>query len=166
MHFKELCADNEQGIAEMSKMATAIVKEHFDPLIGKAQNDYMLQMFQSEDAIAAQLDSGYRYFFVADGERTVGFIAFYPKGQVMYLSKFYLYRDERGKGYAHQMLDFIIQETKKIGRDGIELNVNKSNPVCQVYAHLGFKKIRDEKNDIGHGFYMDDFVYHLDLSRL
>ena len=166
MHFKELSSDNEQGIAEMSKMATAIVREHFDPLIGKAQNDYMLQLFQSEDAIAKQLDSGYRYFFVADGERTVGFIAFYPKGQVMYLSKFYLYRDERGKGYAHQMLDFIVQETKKIGRDGIELNVNKSNPVCQVYEHLGFKKIRDEKNDIGHGFYMDDFVYRLDLSHL
>ena len=147
-------------------MATAIVREHFDPLIGKAQNDYMLQLFQSEDAIAKQLDSGYRYFFVADGERTVGFIAFYPKGQVMYLSKFYLYRDERGKGYAHQMLDFIVQETKKIGRNGIELNVNKLNPVCQVYEHLGFKKIRDEKNDIGHGFYMDDFVYRLDLLRL
>ncbi len=166
MHFKELSSDNEQGIAEMSKMATAIVREHFDPLIGKAQNDYMLQLFQSEDAIAKQLDSGYRYFFVADGERTVGFIAFYPKGQVMYLSKFYLYRDERGKGYAHQMLDFIVQETKKIGRNGIELNVNKLNPVCQVYEHLGFKKIRDEKNDIGHGFYMDDFVYRLDLLRL
>jgi len=166
LHFKELCADNEQGIAEMSKMATAIVREHFDPLIGKAQNDYMLQLFQSEDAIAKQLDSGYRYFFVADGERTVGFIAFYPKGQVMYLSKFYLYRDERGKGYAHQMLDFIVQETKKIGRDGIELNVNKLNPACQVYEHLGFKKIRAEKNDIGHGFYMDDFVYRLDLSHL
>jgi GNAT superfamily N-acetyltransferase len=166
LHFKELSSDNEQGIAEMSKMATAIVREHFDPLIGKAQNDYMLQLFQSEDAIAKQLDSGYRYFFAADGERTVGFIAFYPKGQVMYLSKFYLYRDERGKGYAHQMLDFIVQETKKIGRYGIELNVNKLNPVCQVYEHLGFKKIRDEKNDIGHGFYMDDFVYRLDLSRL
>ena len=43
----------------MSKMATEIVREHFEPLIGKEQNDYMLEMFQTEDAIKKQLEKGY-----------------------------------------------------------------------------------------------------------
>jgi hypothetical protein len=28
-----------------------------------------------------------------------------------------------------------------------------------IYEKLGFVRVRDEKNDIGHGYYMDDFVY-------
>ena len=163
MEFTELFAENKQGIVEMSEMATSIVREHFDPIIGKEQNDYMLAMFQSEHAIKEQITNGYRYFFVKDNDRTIGFIAFYPKKQTMYLSKFYLYGNERGKGYAHQMLDFIIEQTEKAGLSSIELNVNKNNSACRAYESLGFRVIRSEKNDIGNGFYMDDYVYRIDL---
>lgn len=91
------------------------------------------------------------------------FFAFYPKETAMYLSKFYLYKAERGKGYAHQMLDFVIDEARKYGLQAIELNVNKYNSACQDYERLGLKKICSEKNDIGNGFYMDDYVYRLDI---
>ena len=163
MDFVELFAEDGSGIIDMSEMATEIVREHFDPIIGKEQNDYMLAMFQTKEAIRRQLESGYRYFFVKDGIKTIGFIAFYPRESGMYLSKFYLYRTERGKGYSRQMLDFIVSETKREGLDGIELNVNRENRACRVYEHLGFKIIRSEKNSIGSGFYMDDYVYRLDL---
>lgn len=165
MDFIELSKEDNKGIGEMSKMATTIVREYFDPLIGKEQNDYMIGLFQTEEAIKKQLESGYRYFFVKDKSAAVGFVAFYPRGKVMYLSKFYLYKTERGKGYANQMLDFIIDETRKAGLNGIELNVNKENAACRVYEHLGFKMIRSEKNDIGGGFYMDDYVYRFDMEE-
>ena len=84
MDFREICAGSENDIREMSKMATEIVREHFDPIIGKEQNDYMLERFQSVDAIRNQLKNGYRYFFVSDGDREIGFVAFYPKGRNMY----------------------------------------------------------------------------------
>lgn len=84
----------------------------------------------------------------------------------MYLSKFYLYKQERGKGYAHEMLSFIMDETKKAGLDGIELNVNKHNSACRAYDRLGFEIIRSEKNDIGNGFYMDDYVYYKKVRNL
>ena len=163
MVFERLQLSDEAGIGEMSDMATAIVREHFDPLIGKAQNDYMLALFQSRDAIRRQLEKGYRYFFVQLDGRNIGFVAFCPKGDSMYLSKFYLYRNERGKGYSRRMLDFVIRETRSAGLTGIELNVNKNNSACRAYEHLGFRIIRSEKNDIGQGFYMDDFVYRLEL---
>ena len=163
MVFEQLRLSDESGIAEMSDMASAIVREHFDPLIGKEQNDYMLSLFQSRDAIRRQLENGYRYYFVRLDDRNIGFVAFYPKGDSMYLSKFYLYRSERGKGYSRQMMDFVILETRSEGLKRIELNVNRGNSACRAYEHLGFRIIRSEKNDIGQGFCMDDYVYRLDL---
>lgn len=163
MTFEQLRLSDESGIREMSDMATAIVREHFDPLIGKEQNDYMLALFQSRDAIRRQLENGYRYYFVRLEGRNVGFVAFYPKGDSMYLSKFYLYRSQRGNGYSRRMMDFVIREARRESLTGIELNVNKGNSACRAYEHLGFRIIRSEKNDIGQGFYMDDYVYRLDL---
>ena len=163
MIFEQLRLSDESGIREMSDMATAIVREHFDPLIGKEQNDYMLALFQSRDAIRRQLENGYRCYFVRLEGRNIGFVAFYPKGDSMYLSKFYLYRSQRGNGYSRRMMDFVIREARRENLTGIELNVNKGNSACRAYEHLGFRIIRSEKNDIGQGFYMDDYVYRLDL---
>jgi len=34
-----------------------------------------------------------------------------------------------------------------------------------VYEHLGFVKIGEEKNDIGQGFFMDDYVFSYVLPQ-
>ena len=164
MEFTEVFANETEQIRDMSETATAIVREYYDPIIGKEQNDYMLAMFQTAEAITKQLNSGYRYFFVRNAGRTCGFLAFYPRGNAMYLSKLYLYRTERGKGYARDMIGFVAEEAKKCGLNAIELNVNKNNPTCRIYERLGFTVLRAEKNDIGNGFYMDDYVYRLEFS--
>lgn len=163
MNYIELSVEDDAGINELSEMATAIVREHFDPLIGKEQNDYMLAMFQTENAIKEQLKNGYKYFFVREDNRNLGFVAFYPKKDIMYLSKFYLYKSERGHGYARCMMEFVIKNAKQLNLKGIELNVNKNNSACCAYERLGFKILRSEKNSIGNGFYMDDYVYRLDF---
>ncbi len=90
-------------------------------------------------------------------------MAFYPKKDSMYLSKFYLYRNERGKGYARSMMGYVKDEAKKQGLGRIELNVNKNNSACRIYEALGLRMIRSEKNDIGSGYFMDDYVYGLDI---
>ncbi|MBE6110497.1 MAG: GNAT family N-acetyltransferase [Erysipelotrichaceae bacterium] len=162
MEFVRL-ENDEKEIERMSAMATAIVREHFDPLIGKEQNDYMLSLFQTPGAIAAQLAEGYRYYFVRKDGEDIGFTAFYPRQDAMYLSKFYLYRQERAKGYAHAMMEFVESETRKEGLQAVELNVNRFNSAVQVYEKLGFEIIREEKNEIGHGFIMDDYVFRKQL---
>ncbi len=163
MEFIRLHPGDEKGIREMSAMAEEIVRDHFDPLIGKEQNDYMIEKFQKPDAIRDQLEHGYRYYFVLSEGRRIGFLAFYPKNDAMYLSKFYLYRNERGRGYSRQMLAFVRQNALEEGLHAIELNVNRFNMAVQVYEKLGFRVIRTEKNDIGSGFYMDDYVFRLDI---
>ena len=162
LSLDELDGSDEQ-IAEMSTLASAIIKEYYDPLLGEAQNDYMIEMFQSEHAIRDQLSHGYRYIFVRANGEDIGFMAFYPRGDALYLSKWYLCADMRGRGFAKTMLDFLMNEAKNAGLSAIELNVNKHNKTVAVYERLGFVRVRDEKNDIGNGYFMDDYVYRKTL---
>lgn len=159
-------AEDRSVTEALSAFASRIVKEHFDPIIGPEQNDYMIERFQSVSAIEEQIRSGYRYYLAegTDG-RFLGFLAFYPREGKMYLSKFYVDRSVRGRGISRQMFRFLTDETEKEGLPAIFLNVNRDNSqVIRIYEHLGFVRIREEKNDIGNGFFMDDFVleYRLD----
>ncbi|MBR5999635.1 MAG: GNAT family N-acetyltransferase, partial [Oxalobacter sp.] len=112
MNFHPISLKDNNAIVQLSSVATEIVKEHFDPIIGSSMNDYMIAMFQSVPAITQQLREGYRYWFVKDKDTILGFLAYYPRGDILYLSKFYLYKYHRNKGYAHQMLAFLIQVAK------------------------------------------------------
>ncbi len=163
LEFEELHAGDTARIENMSALASSIVKEYYDPLLGAEQNDYMIEMFQSARSIAKQLEEGKRYYFASLGGEDVGFICFYPHDDVMYLSKLYLRADMRGKGFARPMLALVADEAKKSGFDAIELNVNKHNRTQQIYEKLGFVRVRSEKNDIGSGYYMDDYVYRLEI---
>ena len=164
MEFVRILPDDRQSAERLSAIATEIVKEHYDPIIGAAQNDYMISKFQTVDAITEQLSHGYSYYFVNVAGETVGFMGFYPRDGAMYLSKLYLYKDKRGRGYSREMVRFVSVAAKNEGLTGVELNVNRFNTgSIAVYEALGFRRIREEKNDIGNGFYMDDYVYRLDF---
>ena len=164
MTFEPLMSTDEGGIEAMSALATEIVREHYDPILGTAQNDYMLEKFQSVNALREQLAHGYQYCFVRVGDRRVGFLAFYPKENCLYLSKFYLLKAERGKGYARQMHGFVCQKAQEVGLSAVELNVNKNNSAVFAYEKLGFERVRAEKIDIGAGYYMDDYVYRYTIT--
>lgn len=160
MNYDKISASNTDAIKEMSDLATEIIKEHFDSIIGATQNDYMIRRFQSVPAIKEQLEHGYQYYFVSDtAGKKVGFLAFCPRRSELYLSKFYLQKAQRGKGIAKDMLQFIIKRAQEAGLSSIVLNVNKNNSAVLAYEKLGFTKIREEKSDIGNDFFMDDLVY-------
>ena len=148
-----------QEVETLSEMASGIVKRHFDPLIGAAQNDYMIAKFQTPAAIKYQIEHGYQYYWVRVDHQNAGFLAFYPRDGKLYLSKFYLTEEFRGRHLAQTMLAFLVEEAKKANLSKIFLNVNRGNTqVIAIYEHLGFVKLREEKNDIGGGFFMDDYV--------
>lgn len=150
-------------IERMSSLATGIVRKYYDPLLGVEQNTYMLEKFQSEKAIVEQIEHGANYYFVIDGE-DAGFFAYYLYEDCLYLSKLYLKEECRGKGFGRKVIEFLRSEAKAAGLSAIELNVNKYNfDTIAAYERLGFKRIRDEVNDIGNGFVMDDYVYRLKI---
>lgn len=52
--------------------------------------------------------------------------------------------DYRGKGIAGMVIRQLQQRVKKEGKN-LELNVYKSNPAVQIYEHLCFKPVRENK---------------------
>lgn len=165
VHFIAVHAADHAVIRRLSAFATEIVREHFDPIIGKAQNDYMLARSQSESGIRTQIEGGARYCIATDAAgQWLGFTAFYPRGNEMYLSKFYVHKTQRGKGVAGAMLRQIVQEAKAEKLSAVVLNVNRNNDLAiGAYEHMGFVRTREEQIDIGQGFIMDDFVYEYRL---
>lgn len=161
MNCIKLTQSDKALITELSDLASSIVKEHYDPIIGAEQNDYMIEKFQSPASITEQLSRNISYYLVRNDEGTsIGFIAFYPRSTELYLSKFYLHSSQRGKGISKQMMEFVINEARKAGAASVTLNVNKHNDLAiAVYEKLHFHRIREEKIDIGSGWYMDDYVY-------
>lgn len=164
IEFENISLDKQERINALSRFASSIIRDYYDPIIGKKQNDYHLSRFQSVEGIKGQLQKGHIYYFIRIGDTPLGFLSYYPKGKACYLSKFYLHKDHRGKGYGKKMLLFLIKKAKEMGLSAIELNVNRFNPTTAIYEHFGFIKIKEEKADIGEGFIMDDYVYSLDLS--
>lgn len=176
--FARVSATNEVAIQRMSALSTRIVREHFDPIIGPEQNDYMIERFHSVEAIAQNIEDGYEYYFVlppkqpkpsdgskAKGVRPLGFVALQPReNRELYLSKFYLVKEQRGKGYARSMMRVVARRAHELGCDHVRLCVNRNNyQAILAYEHLGFVRMGEQRTDIGNGFVMDDFVYELHL---
>lgn len=159
-HLEKIQLEDTEKIKELSALAGSIVKEHYDPIIGPAQNDYMIEMFQSVEALKRQLREEHTFYMAVGENENVGYLACYPKEGKLYLDKFYLKKEVRGKGYGRKMMEFVMELGKSGGYPALFLNVNKHNEESiALYQHMGFTLLRKEKNPIGEGFYMDDFVF-------
>ena len=137
-----------------------IWREYYTPLIGAAQVEYMLEKFQSVDAITRQItDENFRYYGVfCDGE-LAGYYAVKPSGNDrVFLSKLYVAARFRGCGLGKAMLQHLTDTALASGGKTIWLTVNKHNRSIDIYRNLGFVITEEIVTDIGNGFVMDDFV--------
>ena len=159
-----LLDEKEESVKEMSILATSILRDYYDSIIGEEQNTYMLNKFQTVEAIKEQIEHGYQYYFIKLNNENIGFLAFFFRLDHLYLSKFYLKEEMRNKGYGREAIDFLKTKAKENSYHYIELNVNKYNPSRFIYEKFGFINDRSECNDIGNGFYMDDYVYRLEIK--
>ena len=152
--------DSAERIAEVVRLAREIWQEHYVPIIGQKQVDYMLEKFQSERAIAAQLAQAYQYYLFARDRKNAGYVATLPNATeaTLMLSKIYVRKSERGCGLGKKALQFIEDLGKKRGLKLLWLTVNKNNDDSIAwYSRMGFRKVGAVIQDIGAGFVMDDF---------
>ncbi len=157
---------NDEDIQTVAKLADEIWNEHYVPIIGQEQVTYMVDKFQSFDAISAQIkEDGYDYYIIHQAFEPSGYIGIKQSGEEIFLSKFYIVKNKRGKGIGKKGLEFIIKEARKKGNRVISLTVNKNNVnSIKAYEQMGFKNLGPIVSDIGNGFIMDDYVmkYYID----
>ena len=148
----------EEQIEIVESLAEEIWTEHYIPIIGKAQVDYMLDRFQSKQSISDQIRSGFLYFLIKEDNQFIGYIGVQQKGDELFLSKIYIKSSERGKGHGKKAIQFIERLAKEKGVRKIALTVNKNNRgAIKAYEKLGFKNLGSLIQEIGNGFIMDDF---------
>ncbi|WP_298903916.1 GNAT family N-acetyltransferase [uncultured Psychroserpens sp.] len=143
----------------IAQLANIIWREHYTPIIGRDQVSYMLDKFQSSEAIKQQIEDGYKYYAISYNMVLVGYLAIKKNDHTMFLSKIYISKDFRGLGIGKTALNFIDQEATNHACKTITLTVNRFNTnSINAYEKLGYIKTRTAIKDIGEGYVMDDYI--------
>ncbi len=152
-------ATSDRDIKRIADLATIIWHEHFKTILSPEQIDYMVEKFQSYNAIKKAVENdGYTYYMAEYDGDLCGYLGIHDEGNgVIFISKVYVRADMRKRGIATQLLERLkadFPDAKKW-----YLTVNKYNyGSIAVYEKRGFNKVKDLVTDIGNGFIMDDYV--------
>lgn len=152
----ELRKVKKEEIKTLAELASKIWHEYWPCILTPEQIDYMVENFQSENAIKEQIaNENYTYYFlITDGE-VAGYTGVSDKGEYLFLSKLYIKKEFRHKRIGRK----AFEEIKKLGFGRIQLTVNKYNKnTIDAYLKYGFKIIDEAVTDIGNGFVMDDYI--------
>lgn len=158
--IKILPTTTDTEIQAVATLANEIWHQHFIPIIGEAQVEYMVEKFQSYPAISRQIkEDGYEYFRIFINDTFAGYTGVHAEDDALFLSKLYIKKDCRGKHLATHALNYLINICKERGLKKIWLTCNKHNDdTLAVYDHLRFKVTDEQVADIGNGFVMDDYI--------
>ena len=149
-------------LRRLAEVADEIWHECFVDIISNGQIDYMVEKFQSLDAMCKQIEEqSYCYFAVYDDSDLCGYFAVKPESDDrFFLSKLYLRHDKRGNGIAKKMLEKVFEEARAANKKTVYLTVNKQNEhAIAVYKKTSFTLIDSVITDIGGGYVMDDYIF-------
>lgn len=145
-------------------LADVIWHEHYRGIISDEQIDYMVDNFQSEEAILKDIENGYEYRLIMDGDKEVGYCSFHLEGDSVYLSKIYVMKEYRGRGHGRKTFEMIADYARSSGAKTIYLRVNRGNvDSIKAYEASGFRKKGEDVAPIGNGFVMDDYIMEKDV---
>lgn len=179
LYFKLVETDEELDV--LVTCASDIWYEYWPALIGEAQTDYMVEKFQSKQAIMRDMqEHHYRYWLLFEGDRLVGYtggatelidelplddaarrskVVDRAHPRRFFISKIYLYAAERGKHFASRILEFYEALCREEGLTAQYLTVNRDNEMgVRAYLGRGFTIAEEQDNPIGNGFYMTDYI--------
>ena len=149
--------ESREQIAAVAALARETWTQHYTPLIGAEQVAYMLERFQSAEAIAQQIETeGYEYYLEPDA----GYLALVPDlaARRVLLSKIYVREDRRRTGLGRTMVEWAQTRSAQLGCRELWLTVNQHNTgSIAFYERMGFTKTGPLVTDIGGGFVMDDW---------
>jgi GNAT superfamily N-acetyltransferase len=158
-------AEDAVHIQQISVLANIIWSQHYNPIIGSKQVDYMLNKFQSIPAITEQIQQGTEYYLIMHAEKPSGYFCIQPTEDAVFLSKLYVLFQNRGQGLGKMAMSFIENKTLGLGFTKISLTVNKYNyNSIKAYQKMGFKKIKSSVQDIGNNYIMDDYYLEKNIS--
>lgn len=153
----EATADEIPLIRDLAKR---IWPDAFGKILSAAQIAYMLDWMYSPESLSEQMSRGHRFLLASAGEDFAGYCSYQVtrKSAVAKLHKIYVLPSAHGEGVGAALLTEVIRRVRQEHVSRLRLNVNRQNRAVGFYEKFGFKIVDTEDNDIGHGYFMNDYV--------
>ena len=164
----------EKDIALIRTMADVVFRRTYASILSPEQMEYMMDWMYSGQSLRGQICDEGRWFCVAEtatGGIPAGYVSYEREGeledgrQLFHLQKLYVMPQYQGLGLGRQMLDYVKRALASENPEGcrVELNVNRGNPAVDFYERMGLVRARQGDFPIGNGYYMNDYIYAIDL---
>lgn len=171
MRFDIMPVATEKQIAEIEKAANHVWHNYYRGIMSPEQIDYMLEKFQSKEALREQIVSGNIYYMIMADEKLAGYMCYTVEKNDVFLSRLYIKAEYRRQGLAkktiaHLEAIFSSPDSDYPHVEKIRLNVERKNGFAiNVYEHLGFEKVKSADIDIGGGFVCEDYVMERKIPK-
>lgn len=153
-----ILAKSKEHFNVIAKLASIVWHEHYIPIIGIAQVEYMVAKFQTSEAMQQQAKEDYQYFIIKYNSKNIGYLSIKKNDKELFLSKIYILKEYRGLKTGKASMTFIESKAIDFKCKTISLTVNKNNTnSIKAYEKTGFKNTEAIVLDIGNGFVMDDY---------
>ena len=157
MNLREVVG--EADVRRVVKVAEEVWREANTAFCSPEQVEYMIERFQSFEAVMGQLMQGYRYFVIEEDGEILAYFGVQPLDDRLFLSKYFILKQNRGRGIFSMGFEFMCALCRELNLRAIYLTVNRNNThAYEVYLHKNFKVIEEAVADIGCGFVMDDYI--------
>lgn len=158
--FKKASPDDLKIIQEI---AVATWPATFGGLMSDDQITYMLQLNYNQEPLKEQiLEKGHQFFLVEKDSRRIGFFSYeinYNSQRELMIHKIYLLPESQGDGIGLRILNSLSDTAIDHNNHRLRLRVFHKNEIAiGFYEKFGFKSIGIEKQDIGHGYQVEEYV--------
>ena len=154
--------ETSEHVTRVAELADEIWREYYDGLLSEEQIEYMVDKYQSDNAITKQMvNEGYEYYLINKEGTIIGFVAVLrnESDKKLAVSNSYLLDYYREKGYSRLVIECVEAICKEAGYTSVELTVNKLNKeIINSYYKYGFTKVKEVVTDIGNGYSMNDYM--------
>jgi ribosomal protein S18 acetylase RimI-like enzyme len=149
-------------------LARRVWREHYPPIIGSEQTEYMLAQRYAPRVVREEIESARIWWdTLRENGELVAFASSFAAqapGEVK-LDKLYVDTARQRRGYGRMLIDHTCERARRAGAATLILAVNKHNAkAIAAYMKHGFRIREAVVKDIGSGFVMDDYIMVRDCS--
>lgn len=155
-------------IALIRQLASHTWGHTYGDILSPEQLEWMFEWMYSPESLRRQMEEEQQRFFIARyDDRPCGYISVErQQSDLFHFQKIYVHPDYHGHGIGKALIEKGIDYIRSLNTlpCHIELNVNRQNKAVGFYKRMGFSIASEGDFDIGHGYFMNDYIMQLTLE--
>ena len=156
-----------KDIPLIRQLAEQVFPETYKNIITPEQCRYIMDMMYSEESLRLQMtEEGHVYQLLSVDGEAAGYVSVQPIESDLYeLQKIYVLPRFQGRHLGRTLFDAAVALVKKLHPEPCRmfLHVNRYNKAKTFYEHLGLKVTKQGDYDIGHGYFMNDYIMEKEI---